>query len=1101
MAMILVFFGLTASGKSTLAQACAARWQAPHYNTDRIRKELAGLAATTSCPAAPGQGIYSQQLSAQTYQSLLQRAEEALRSRGEQLIILDGSYASRAERERVRRLAEQLKVTVRFLYCWCGAEETKRRLQRRAADAQAISDGRWEIYLHQLESFETPLATETDILSLDTEASVETLLTRIDHILPLPQGRNTPCAAPKKMHFLYWGKRCGGESGHWHHLCHHGLDAAAVTQALLQENPLWQTQVQTLSPYSPEHTKALLLFLAACHDLGKFSDAFQFRLPSETTWTPPLQRSRPVCLPPGRHHTELGLTIWEELCPQDFLPLPDSYTLKPLLTAALAHHGQPKGAFFGPQAKPAPQVMADIREYLIEIAELFDLSSFPEAGEFALNRLSFVAAGLFILADWVASNERWFGPDSRWIDAKTYFSKAQTQATQALDDLSFLKETAPGTAKGFHALLPHLAGCTPSAMQQAILDLPQAEGPELLIIEDLTGGGKTEAALLATHRLLHSGQSRGLFVGLPTMATADAMYRRLEGSYQALFAERTSLMLAHGATALNQDFLDSISQDYRESIMPDAGDQESGGAVCAQWLADNRKKALLSPCGVGTIDQALLAVLKTRHQALRLFGLSRSVFIGDEVHAFDEYTGTLLKNLLTFHAAMGGSAVLLSATLPHKLRQTFVDAWRAGRAQYGEKPLAAPLISTDFPLLTRVTDETVQEQQVAEPEHAGLRRKEDVRVRLLHEEGGMYAALQTAARAGACACWVRNTVGDVREAWQKLTGKYGVPADKVLVFHAAFAGVDRQRIEGKVLDYFGKKDAGKDGVIPPRAGYILLATQVVEQSLDLDFDLLLSDLAPMDLLIQRAGRCHRHKRHRSEGYAMPLVLVLTPEPLPDATANWYAAMFPAAQYVYPRHALLWRTAKLLEMAGRLHLPEEARYLIEGAAGNEAAFAGPPAVAPATLDDREDCADGEDYGKRSMAHFSQLAVDAGYLPDNLWPDDARAPTRLGEEMQNVRLLRLAADGLHLWAEGQGRGFMQACLLSEVRVRRRKLCEAVNPPDFQQALDALQQKMPDKGQWCRCLVLREENGIWVGRGKKDGGQEVEVRYSVDFGLDVS
>ncbi len=191
MAMILVFFGLTASGKSTLAQACAARWQAPHYNTDRVRKELAGLAATTPCPAAPGQGIYSQQLSAQTYQGLLQRAEEALRLRGEQLVILDGSYASRAERERVRRLAEQLGVTVRFLYCRCDAEESKRRLERRTQDPQAVSDGRWEIYLHQLESFEAPLATETDILPLDTEASVETLLTwigqRIDPPFRMPE--------------------------------------------------------------------------------------------------------------------------------------------------------------------------------------------------------------------------------------------------------------------------------------------------------------------------------------------------------------------------------------------------------------------------------------------------------------------------------------------------------------------------------------------------------------------------------------------------------------------------------------------------------------------------------------------------------------------------------------------------------------------------------------------------------------------------------------------------------------------------------------------------------------------------------------------------
>ena len=136
--------------------------------------------------------------------------------------------------------------------------------------------------------------------------------------------------------------------------------------------------------------------------------------------------------------------------------------------------------------------------------------------------------------------------------------------------------------------------------------------------------------------------------------------------------------------------------------------------------------------------------------------------------------------------------------------------------------------------------------------------------------------------------------------------------------------------------------------------------------------------------------------------------------------------FPAAQYVYPRHALLWRTARLLELEGRLHLPERARFLIEGAAGHEKAFSGEtPVLALAMLDDRENSADGADYGKRSMAHFNQLAVDAGYLPDNLWLDDARAPTRLGEESQSLKLLRQTATGLRLWADGQGRSLMQDC----------------------------------------------------------------------------
>lgn len=187
MAMILVFFGMTASGKSTLAHACAVKYNVPHYNTDRVRKELAGLTATTPRPDAIGCGIYSHELSAKTYDALLQRAETDLLAGETTLVLLDGSYSTLAERERVRMLAGELGVDVRFLYCWCSREETRRRLQLRAEDPEAVSDGRWEIYLHQLHAFEQPLAGEIDVLRCNTEAKPEDLLAQLVQAGLLPQ--------------------------------------------------------------------------------------------------------------------------------------------------------------------------------------------------------------------------------------------------------------------------------------------------------------------------------------------------------------------------------------------------------------------------------------------------------------------------------------------------------------------------------------------------------------------------------------------------------------------------------------------------------------------------------------------------------------------------------------------------------------------------------------------------------------------------------------------------------------------------------------------------------------------------------------------------
>ncbi len=186
MAMILVFFGMTASGKSTLAEACAARYNAPYFNTDRVRKELAGLAATTRRPDGIDQGIYSRELSAQTYSALVERAEVELKKKGERLVLLDGSYASLAERERVRLWAEQLGVEFRFIHCWCSEEETRRRLQLRAQDPQAVSDGRWEIYQYQLDHFTRPQANELDIIPCNTEAPPEELLTQLVRVGILP---------------------------------------------------------------------------------------------------------------------------------------------------------------------------------------------------------------------------------------------------------------------------------------------------------------------------------------------------------------------------------------------------------------------------------------------------------------------------------------------------------------------------------------------------------------------------------------------------------------------------------------------------------------------------------------------------------------------------------------------------------------------------------------------------------------------------------------------------------------------------------------------------------------------------------------------------
>ncbi|WP_243545865.1 CRISPR-associated helicase Cas3' [Pseudodesulfovibrio tunisiensis] len=871
------------------------------------------------------------------------------------------------------------------------------------------------------------------------------------------------------MQFDYWGKTFS--NGEWHHACHHCLDVAAVAQALLRANPRWRTVMALLSPATETQTENLLLFLIACHDLGKLLPAFQ-------NLDPALGKRLGHPARGGPHHTVLGLNLWNIVRPGVDLELPEEDLLKPLLVATLCHHGTPE-AFRELSRRDIPRsTTEDAREYLLEVAALFPLAPFGDDPDFT--HLSWLAAGLTILADWIGSNEHWFGPDSQWRGTSAYWPKAQEKASRAVADLH-LKEVPPSPNSAFHTLLPHLPqNATPGLMQTAVMNLPEPSGPELLILEDLTGGGKTEAAILAAHRLMRHGLASGIFVGLPTMATANAMYDRLSESYHALFdTPDASLVLAHGGTVLNNDFIASLTHD----TACDNG-RSDGRATCSAWLADNRKKSLLAPCGAGTIDQALLSVLGARHQSLRLLGLCRSVLVADEVHAYDEYTGTLLKNLLTFHAAMSGSAILLSATLPRSLRQGLVAAWTKGR-ELADAP-CEPFTAKEehFPLMTRVADGRTMEQPV------DTNRALNVTVLPEHDESAMFETLCRAHRDGACACWVRNTVYDVLEAARVLTEEYGLPTEDVLIFHAAFTGCDRAAIERKVLARFGKQSCAKD-----RRKKILLASQVVEQSLDLDFDLLLSDLAPMELLIQRAGRCHRHERQRPPGYEQAVMHVLMPNPAPDVAGTWYADFFAKGQYVYPDPALLWRTARLLCDKGCLRLPEDARELVEGAYGNR------EIRTPQALEEQTKAL-AKQLSDRAAANFVKLQFDCGYLADsNPWGPEITAPTRLGEPSHGLRLIRMENGTARLWADTGSGPTMPTCLRSEIRVMQSRVTEAVPPPTSPRAFDDLVAAMPDKGKWCVCLPVRETApGIWKGKAKNGRGQEVTVRYSETSGLQI-
>ncbi len=888
--------------------------------------------------------------------------------------------------------------------------------------------------------------------------------------------------APTTGPHAYWGKArpeasAGGSPCHL--LLFHCLDVAAAGVAILRRYPAfarWFTQRlglahDTLEPW--------IAFWLALHDLGKFSEAFQSQCPD--VFHALRQRPPDPAKPYTLRHDSLGMLVWTQVLRERVLreawfgaaSLDLCDGLDHWARACTGHHGQPptEGGYWG-QHFDRHTDGAAIAAFVDEARALFldDVAQSiaaldPVAFHDASQQLSWWIAGLAVLADWLGSNTRFFPYRDQPLPLAAYWQRAQQQATRALD-ASGIVAAPRSEALSFKELFPQIEQASP--LQDWAAHVPLNPGPQIHLLEDVTGAGKTEAALMLTHRLLSGGHADGFYVALPTMATANAMYGRVAATYRSLFADAASLILATSQRTLVEEFAATV-------LPPDIDEHDSrqiddtASARCSAWLADHNKRALLSPAGVGTIDQALLAVLYSKHQSLRLLGLVHKLLVVDEVHACDAYMQALLERLLEFHAHAGGSAILLSATLPAQMKQRLLAAFARGAGAS-----AVPRPHADAYPLACSWDSAgggdLREQPLATPS----RVRRTVQVRFAQDASIVVQTIERALQAGRCVCWIRNTVADALDACELFRSR--VPADKLLLFHARFALHDRLQIEQTVLAAFGKASTSAT-----RAGRLLIATQVVEQSLDVDFDLLVSDLAPVDRIIQRAGRLARHRRTADgtpqadadapDARGEPVLWLLAP-PWSDAPeAGWFKSTFPKAATVYPHHGQLWLTARALR-SGAFTMPDDARRLIESVFGTDAEL-------PAGLQANALKAEGDSYAAITQGQMNALALGSGYRRGGIdWWSEAKTPSRLGEATTMVTLARWAGGVLRPWAHGPVGTHGWA--YSSLRVASRLIDAEAAQPDtaLRAALDAARAHLPAQGRWTVLLPLAEHDGKWTG-----------------------
>jgi CRISPR-associated endonuclease/helicase Cas3 len=905
----------------------------------------------------------------------------------------------------------------------------------------------------------------------------------------------------------FWGKAQPEEGSResYHPIAFHQLDVAAVANAMLEARPTSRARAAALLGLGEDEAHRLLVALVALHDLGKFTPYFQSKAPD--CWPAALgeltSRWTTAC-----RHTDDGYLLWRDVLAKLLIPRlwPDGEeTLGILAPGLFGHHGRPiaSGTPDDRRAKwrfVPESLAAAIRcgELTIDLLLPDAIAAAPPTEERA-NSASWWIAGFITTADWIGSRVRWFpyGGDAS-------FERRDDEGALA-QYWDYAKERARAAVRhegiGSHESstlrsLRDLTGIeSASPLQGWAEETPLPAGPILVIVEDATGSGKTEAAQMLVHRLIASGRASGAYWAMPTQATANAMYGRHVGALEKLYSSsgryRPSLILAHAQSRLHAGFSATVLASSEGVGRRELSDEEgTSSAACNAFFADDRRAALLADIGIGTIDQAVLGVLPSKFNTMRLFGLSEKVLVVDEAHAYDAYVSVELEQLLRFHSALGGSAIVLSATLSEKQRASIVRAWQEG-LNGGARRILAPTLESKggrsaYPLATIVASSDVV---IETPVGVARRSCRKIPVRFVHSVDNALAHLVGAVETGAAVAWVRNTVRDCLAAATMLRARGIEP----IVFHARFAQGDRQRREAEVMKLFGKKSTPEQ-----RRGRVLIATQVVEQSLDLDFDALVSDIAPVDLLIQRAGRLWRHKdRDPLRPHVARELVVLAPEIDASPPTDWITALLPGTARVYENANILWRTARVLAEKGEIDCPSGLRELVESVYGSEEV-----ADSLAGVTSR---AEGKEKAKGLVAMYGTLKVGDGYQGDAAgWLDDLQTLTRLSDRQTIVARLARGDDsgGITPW-EQEGGPSWKVWALSEVRVDASRIKVGTEiAMEYRQAVERLRSEWTEYEKKVPVIPLvLGEDGAWGASLQVPGAKRApHVRYSLEDGLRV-
>lgn len=744
-------------------------------------------------------------------------------------------------------------------------------------------------------------------------------------------------------------------------LLQHLLDALSVAD-LIWEHFIATKVRDRVEAFTGGEGRAFWRWLAAAHDLGKASPVFQVQapqhLPMLTTVGLPIPRSVTRRQSQGWRHDRAGAIFlreelearWGQRATEWIWPIIGGHHGAFYALSAIVSGDQVRrSAEWSAQQGTGP--WAEVRLHLLEAITI--AAGFGSVEEVAppdvpsrAEQLSL--AGFVMMADWISSDESKFGP----VDEPS-LATAMQRAAQAWDMLKLRGGWRSLAAPPDQPFLKRF-GWPARPFQETVAAVSQqAESPPLIVIEAPMGEGKTEAALVAAEVLAHRFVCDGVLIGMPTQATADPMLDRVDRWLDQL-SPGSEIALLHGRAAFNRTWIDlqrrrdgqatstdtsgTIVDEYNLPVDLDEfdGGRPSYGEVCCEETHDSgpgetddvtsglavtewllgRHRGLLSPNVVGTIDHALFAAVRSRSAAIRFAGLTGKVVILDEVHAADEYMTPFLAELLRWLGGAAVPVVLLSATLAASQRERLLSAYADGARSRAVQDAAPPQPLPGYPAVTAVwlsESEVVRRTWTAQAARAPIAVGIDV---VDVDDIGLRDRLAAVLDPeGGCVLVIRNTVARAQETASILRERFD---DDVMLLHSRLTTRERAEVTDRLL-----AELGPGGTRPRRR--IVVATQVAEQSFDVDADLLVTDLAPVDLLLQRIGRLHRHGRpDRPSAVREPQVLVTGAA---DHT-GLRPSFEPGSERIYGRHRLL----RALAAIGRspFTIPTDIARLVERA---------------------------------------------------------------------------------------------------------------------------------------------------------------------------